>query len=72
MPATKKGEDISEATKNQLAEVIQKLIENGELDLTSFGDSEVGTGVDGNPDGYAPLSNSQTSDEEVSEQDKQN
>ncbi len=50
--------DNSEATKNQLAEVIQKLIENGELDLTSFVDSEVGTGVDGNPDGYAPLSNS--------------
>ncbi len=28
--------DNSETTKNQLAEVIKKLIENGELDLTSF------------------------------------
>ncbi len=30
--------DNRETTKNQLAEVIHKLIENGELDLTSLGD----------------------------------
>ncbi len=61
--------DNSEATKNQLAEVIQKLIENGDPDLTSFIDSEAGTGIDGNSDGYDPLPDSRTSDEEVSEQD---
>ncbi len=60
--------DNSETTKNQLAEVIQKLIENGNLDLTSFG-GEIGTNLDGNPSGYDPLPNSQTSDEEISEQD---
>lgn len=59
----------SETTKKQLAEVIQKLIENGELDITPYLDSETGTDIDGNPDGYGPLPNSQTSDEEVSEQD---
>ncbi len=61
--------DNSETTKNQLAEVIQKLIENGELDLTSYIDSEMETDLDGNPDGYDPLPNSHTSSEEVSEQD---
>ncbi len=61
--------DNSETTKNQLAEVIQKLIENGELDLTSYIDSEMETDLDGNPDGYDPLPNSHTSGEEVSEQD---
>ncbi len=60
--------DNSETTKNQLAEVIQKLIENGELDLTSL-NNEVGTGLDGNPNGYDHLPNNQTDDEEVSEQD---
>ncbi len=64
--------DNSEATKNQLVEVVQKLIENGELDLTSFVDHEIGTSVDGNPDGYDLLPNSQTSDGEISEQDKKN
>jgi len=59
----------SETTKNQLAEVIQKIIENGKPDLTSFVDNEAGTDIDGNPDGYDPLPNSQTSDEEISEQD---
>ena len=39
--------DDSEVIKNQLAEVIQKLIENGELDLTSFADNEVGTSLVG-------------------------
>lgn len=33
--------DNSETTKNQLTEVIQKLIENGDLDLTSFSDEIV-------------------------------
>lgn len=37
--------DESEATKNQLAEVIQKLIHNGGLDLAQF--------LDGNSTGYA-------------------
>ena len=60
--------DDSETIKNQLAEVIQKLTENGNLDLTSFSD-ETGMKLDGNPDGYDPLPDSQTSDEEVSEQD---
>lgn len=60
--------DDSETIKNQLAEVIQKLTENGNLGLTSFSD-ETGMNLDGNPDGYDPLPNSQTSDEEVSEQD---
>lgn len=32
-------------------------------------DPSYGTGIDGNPDGYSPLPNNQTSDEEVSEQD---
>ena len=32
-------------------------------------DPSYGTGIDGNPDGYSPLPNSKTSDEEVSEQD---
>ena len=59
----------SETTKNQLAEIIQKLIENGELDITPYLDGETGIDLDGNPDGYDPLPNSQTSDEEVSEQD---
>lgn len=59
----------SETTKNQLAEVIQKLIENGDPDITSYIDSEVGTDLDGNPDGYDPLPDNQTSDEEVAEQD---
>lgn len=59
----------SETTKNQLAEIIQKLIENGELDITPYLDSEAGTDLDGNPDGYDPLPNNQTSDEEISEQD---
>ena len=59
----------SETTKNQLAEVIQKLIENGELDITPYLDREAGTDLDGSPDGYDPLPNGQTSDEEVSEQD---
>lgn len=60
--------DDSETIKNQLAEVIQKLTENGNLDLTSFSD-ETGMKLDGNPDEYDPLPDSQTSDEEVSEQD---
>ena len=60
--------DDSETIKNQLAEVIQKLTENGNFDLTSFSD-ETGMKLDGNPDGYDPLPDSQTSDEEVSEQD---
>lgn len=60
--------DDSETIKNQLAEIIQKLTENGNLDLTSFSD-ETGMKLDGNPDGYDPLPDSQTSDEEVSEQD---
>lgn len=64
--------DNREATKNQLVEVIQKLIENGDPDLTPFVDSEAGAGVDGNPDGYDPLPNSQTPDEEVSAQDERN
>lgn len=59
----------SEATKNQLAEVIQTFLENGELDISSCADGETGTELDGNPDGYAPLPNDQTSGEEISEQD---
>ena len=58
----------SETTKNQLAEVIQKLIENGELDLTSL-DNEADARLDGNPNGYDRLPNNQTADEGVSEQD---
>lgn len=61
----------SEATKNQLAELIQKLTESGEPDLSSLADGKVGTGVDGDPDGYAPPADNQTSDEEVIEQDDQ-
>ncbi len=63
------AKENSEAIKNQLAEVIEKLIENGELDLTSFVDSEADTALDGNPDGYDPIPNHHTSDEEISEQD---
>ena len=47
----------AKTTKNQLAEVIQKLIENGELDITPYLDREVGTDLDGSPDGYDPLPN---------------
>lgn len=43
----------SETTKNQLAEVIQKLIDNGEPDFTSL-NNEVGAELDGNPNGYDP------------------
>lgn len=39
----------SEATKNQLAKVLQKLIENGEPDLASFIGSQAATGSYGNP-----------------------
>lgn len=59
----------SEVTKNQLVEVIQKFLENGELDISTYADTEAGTDLDGNPEGYDPLPNNQTSDEEVSEQD---
>ena len=59
----------SEATKNQLVEVIQKFLENGELDISSYTDNEAATDLDGNPEGYDLLPNNQTSDEEVSEQD---
>jgi hypothetical protein len=61
--------DNSETTKNQLAAVIQKLIKNGELNLASFMDSEIGTGLDGNPEEYNPLPDSQTTGEEVTGQD---
>ncbi len=60
--------DNSETTRNQLAEVIQKLIENGEPDLTSL-ENEAGTGLDGTSNGYDHLPNNQTANEEVSEQD---
>ena len=59
----------SEVTKNQLVEVIQKFLENGELDISTYADTEAGTDLDGNPEGYDPLPNNQTTDEEVSEQD---
>lgn len=45
-----------ESIKNQLADAIQELIENGEPDLSSF-DNEIGTALDGNPDGYVSFSN---------------
>lgn len=57
-----------EAIKNQLAEVVQKLIENGDLDLTSLS-GETGANLDGNPNEYDPVSKNQTSDEEIAEQD---
>lgn len=59
----------SEVTKSQLVEVIQKFLENGELDISSYADNKAGTGLDGNPAGYDPLPHNQTSNEEVSEQD---
>ena len=59
----------SETIKNQLAEVIQTLTENGELDLTSVIDHEAGAGLDRNPDGYDSLPNNQPSEGEASEQD---
>ena len=57
-----------ETTKQQLVEVIQKLTENKELDLTSYIDSKTGADLDGNPDEYTHLGND-TSDKEISEQD---
>lgn len=57
-----------ETTKKQLAEVIQKLTENKELDLPSCVDSKAGADLDGNPDGYTHSGND-TSDKEISEQD---
>lgn len=59
----------SETTKKQLAEVIQKFLETGEPDISSYTDTKAGTDPNGNPEGYDPSPNTQTSDEEVSEQD---
>ncbi len=63
------AKDEREAIKDQLAEVLQKVIENGEPDVAAFLDSEAGAGLDGDPDGYDPLPTGPVSDEEASEQD---
>lgn len=50
--------------------IIEELLQkNGGLDITSYIDSEAGTDLDGNPDGYDQLSDNQTPDGEVSEPD---
>jgi len=58
-----------EAIKNELAKLIQKLTENGELDFADFDQSGAGTGLDGDPDGYGPLPEVSSPGEEASEQD---
>lgn len=56
--------------QNRSEHFIEKLLQkNGGLDITSYIDSEAGTDHDGNPDGYDQLSDNQTPDGEVSEQD---
>lgn len=60
--------DDSETIKNQLAEVAQKLIENGDPGFAAFGD-ETGMELDGDPAGYDPLPDSEVSNKEISEQD---